>query len=74
MLLKCISSFYGYNGNGSLNKKITIGSYWLYLGVENKKHKLQRLYKNNNLGNYAYVSREKVKENFIMIETEKTSD
>lgn len=69
MLLKCITSFYALNENGNKNKKISIGSYWLYVGVEAKHHKLQRLYKNNKLGNYAYLTRNQVKSNFKLVET-----
>lgn len=67
MILKCISSFYVRNENGSLSKRISMGSYWTYLGVENNMHKLQRIYKNNKLGNFAYISKSDVKRNFVLI-------
>lgn len=56
-----------FNENGSLSKRISMGSYWTYLGVENNMHKLQRIYKNNKLGNFAYISKSDVKRNFVLI-------
>ncbi len=65
--LKSKISFYGYNQNGSLNKKIGQTTIWAYLGVENGKHKLQRIFKYSDRVSYAFVSKNQIKNNFSVI-------
>ena len=67
-ILKAKFSFYGYNQNGSLNKKINMGTFWIYKGVENKRHKLERIYKNSDKKTYVYLAKTQIKENFTVIE------
>lgn len=72
--LKCLATHYGYNQNGSLNKRIGVGSVWIYLGVdmEIEKHKLERVYEKENAKRktFAYVSKEDIKRNFGVIKND----
>ena len=63
IILRCISSFYIKNQNGSLDRKIPCGSIWLDLGIENHLRKLKRVDRRMKQP-YAYIDKNTIVRNF----------